>query len=120
MAAFALNSATRVREASTLRATAFEVRELVRAAAEDAARRDQRAAVQQDRLATLTKWLVMLAGLTLAAALVTLEARRRRSEGYHVIPTQQARRALVTSEVNAWALSSLAVEFPELRIPRSS
>lgn len=72
MAAFALNSGTRVREAAALRGAALEVRELVREAAEDAERRDQRAAEQQDRLTTLTKWLVLLGAVTLAAAVVTL------------------------------------------------
>jgi hypothetical protein len=72
MSAFALVSGTRVREAAALRGAAVEVRELVREAAEDAERRDQRAAEQQARLTRLTKWLVALAALTLAAAAVTL------------------------------------------------
>jgi len=72
MAAFAFNRATHVREAAAMRGTAVELRELVREAAEDAQRRDQRAAQQQDRLTRLTKWLVLLAAVTLAAAFVTL------------------------------------------------
>jgi hypothetical protein len=74
MAAFALNSGRRVREAAALRGTAVEVRELVREAAADAEQRDKRAAQQQDRLTRLTKWLVALAAVTLAAAVVTLAA----------------------------------------------
>ena len=72
MSAFALVSGTRVREAAALRSTAVEVHKLVRASAEDAERWDQRAAEQQDRLSALTKRLVLLAALTLAAAVVTL------------------------------------------------
>jgi hypothetical protein len=60
MSAFAFVSGTRVREAAALRGTAVEVRELVREAE------------QQDRLTRLTKRLVLLAALTLAAAVVTL------------------------------------------------
>lgn len=55
-----------------MRGAALEVRELVREAAADAQRREQRAAEQQDRLTRLTKWLVLLAAVTLAAAVVTL------------------------------------------------
>lgn len=72
MSAFALVSGTRVREAAALRTTAVEVRELMREAADDAQRRDRRVAEQQDRLSRLTKWLVALAALTLASAVVTL------------------------------------------------
>jgi|HubBroStandDraft_6_1064221.scaffolds.fasta_scaffold05284_9 hypothetical protein len=72
MSAFTLISGTRVREARAVRGAAIEVRELVRVATEDAERRDRRAAEQQDRLAWLTRWLVALAALTLAAAVVTL------------------------------------------------
>jgi hypothetical protein len=72
MSAFALVSGTRVREAAALRGTAVEVHALVREAAEEAERRDRRAAAQQDRLTRLTKWLLALAALTLAAAVVTL------------------------------------------------
>jgi hypothetical protein len=72
MAAFALNSGTRVREAVAMRGAAVETRELVREAASAAERRDQRAVEQQDRLTTLTRLLVVLAALTLVAAIVTL------------------------------------------------
>jgi hypothetical protein len=68
----ALVRSGRVRQAEALRDTATEVRELVREAAEDAKQRDRRAAEQQDRLTRLTKSLVLLAALTLAAAVVTL------------------------------------------------
>lgn len=74
MSAFVLISGTRVREAASLRGTAVEVRELVREGADDAQQRDQRAAQQQERLTRLTRWLVVLAALTLAAAGVTLAA----------------------------------------------
>lgn len=72
MSAFALVSGTRIRETAALRAAAVETRELVREASEDAGRREQRAAEQQGRLTRLTKWLVLLAAVTLAAATVTL------------------------------------------------
>jgi hypothetical protein len=72
MSAFALVSATRVRELATQRAATVEMRELVREASEDAQCREQRAAEQQDRLTRFTKWLVLLAAVTLAAAIVTL------------------------------------------------
>lgn len=72
MSAFTLISGTRVRETRAMRDAAVGVRELVRVAAEDAERRDRRAGEQQDHLALLTKWLVALAALTLAAAVVTL------------------------------------------------
>jgi len=74
MSAFTLVSGTRVRETRAMRGAAVEVRELVREAAADAQRREQRAAEQQDRLTRLTKWLVLLAAVTLAAAIVTLVA----------------------------------------------
>jgi hypothetical protein len=74
MSAFALVSGTRIRETAALRAAAVETRELVREAAEDAQRRDRRAREQQDRLTRLTKWLVLLAAVTLTAAIMTLIA----------------------------------------------
>lgn len=72
MAAFTVVAGTRIRDTAALRDAAVQTRELVREAAEDAENRDRRAAEQQDRLTRLTKWLVALAALTLAAALVTL------------------------------------------------
>jgi hypothetical protein len=72
MSAFTLVSGSRIRETAALRAAAVETREIVREAAADAQRREQRAAEQQDRLTRLTKWLVLLAAVTLAAAIVTL------------------------------------------------
>lgn len=79
MAAFTLVAGARARETAALRGAAVEMRGLVSDAAEDAQRRDQRAADRdvrdsrrQDRLYTLTKWLVALAALTVAAAVVTL------------------------------------------------
>lgn len=70
MAAFTLVAGTRIRETAALRGAAVEMRELVREATVDAQRRDQRAAEQQDRLTRFTKWLVLLAAVTLAAAIV--------------------------------------------------
>jgi hypothetical protein len=61
MAAFALNSGTRVRETVAMRSAAVETRELVHEAAAAAESRDRRAAEQQGRLTRLTKWLVALA-----------------------------------------------------------
>lgn len=72
MAAFTIVSAHRLRSAAALRQAAVETREIMREAAGDAERRDQRAAKQQNRLTRLTKWLVLLAAVTLAAAIVTL------------------------------------------------
>ncbi len=72
MASFVFVSGTRVRETAALRGAAIEMRELTRVAARDAETRDRRAAEQQDRLAALTKALIVLAALTLAAAVVTL------------------------------------------------
>lgn len=74
-----ITSGARVREMASLRGAAVEMRGLVRDAAAQAELRDQRAA-ERDRLASqqqmhmlsLTRWLVALAGLTLAAAIVTL------------------------------------------------
>lgn len=74
-----LTSGTRVREMAALRGAAVEMRSLVHDAAAQSEVRDQRAAErdhhasqQQAHMLSLTKWLVALAGLTLAAALVTL------------------------------------------------
>lgn len=72
MASRALVSGTHARETAALRGAAVEMRALLREAAEDAQRRDQRAAEQQHRLTRLTKWLIALASLTLASAIVTL------------------------------------------------
>ena len=72
IAARSLVSGTHVRETVALRSAAVEMRELARDAAEEAERRDQRAGEDQDRLTRLTKRLVTLAALTLAAAIVTL------------------------------------------------
>jgi hypothetical protein len=72
MAAFTLVSGTRVRENAALRAAAVEMRRVLQEAAEDAKLREERAAERDRRLTRLTKWLVALAGLTLAAAVVTL------------------------------------------------
>jgi hypothetical protein len=72
MTAFTVLAGTRIREIAAMRGAAVETRALVLEAAEDAQRRDQRAVEQQDRLNALTKRLVMLAALTLAAAVVTL------------------------------------------------
>jgi hypothetical protein len=60
------------RGAIDLRRTVVEMHAVAREAAEDAEQRDQRAARQQDRLSRLTERLVLLAGLTLAAAIVAL------------------------------------------------
>ncbi len=79
IAARTLVSGTHVRETAALRSAAVEMRELVREATEEAQQRNQRADEQdrrdserQDRLYRLTKWLVALAALTLASAIVTL------------------------------------------------
>jgi len=72
MATFTIVSATRVREIAALRGAAVEMRRVVREAAEDAQRRDQRAAERDRRLNRLTTRLVTLAALTLVAAVVTL------------------------------------------------
>jgi hypothetical protein len=72
MAAFTLVSGSRMRETAAMRGATVETRELVREAAVDAQRRDRRVAEEQDRLATMTKRLVLLAALTLATAVVTL------------------------------------------------
>ena len=76
---WALTSGARVREMASLRGAAVEMRGLVHEAAaqseirdQQAAKRDRYALQQQARMLSLTKWLVALAGLTLAAAFVTL------------------------------------------------
>lgn len=76
---WALTSGAKVREMASLRGAAVEMRELVHEATvqsevrdRQAAERDQRASRQEARMLSLTKWLVLLAGLTLAAAIVTL------------------------------------------------
>jgi hypothetical protein len=73
-----LTSAAEARELATLRGTAVEVRGLVDDAASQAEQRDQRAAErdrraaeQQERMLRFNKWAVILAALTLAAAIVT-------------------------------------------------
>ncbi len=74
-----LTSAGETREFATLRGAAVEMRRLIGDAEAEAELRDQRAsardrenAEQQTRTLQLTKWLVALATVTLAAALVTL------------------------------------------------
>ncbi|HET9154262.1 MAG TPA: hypothetical protein VFN85_09130 [Solirubrobacterales bacterium] len=76
---WALMSGARVREMAALRGAAVEMRGLVHDAAAQsevrdrrAAERDDSASQQQERMLLLTRWLVALAGLTLAAAIVTL------------------------------------------------
>jgi hypothetical protein len=79
MALSALQSGAEIREFASLRGAAVEMRGLVHDAARQAELREQRAAerdresaAQQERILRLTKWLVALATLTLAAAIVTL------------------------------------------------
>lgn len=74
-----LTTAARGREMASLKGAIVEMRGMVDDAAEQAELRDQRAAEraredaeQQMRMLRFTKWLVALATLTLAAALVTL------------------------------------------------
>lgn len=76
---WALMSGARVREMASLRGAAVEMRGLVHDAAAQSELRDRRAtqrdhdaSQQQARMLSLTRWLVALAGLTLAAAIVTL------------------------------------------------
>lgn len=75
----ALQSGSEIRQLASLRDAAVEMRHLVDDATKQAELRDQQAAernrqseAQQTRLLRLTKWLVALAALTLAAAIVTL------------------------------------------------
>ncbi len=72
MASFTLLSGTRVRENAALRGAAVEMRAVVHEAAQEAKLREERAADRDRHLTTLTKWLVLLAALTLGAAVVTL------------------------------------------------
>jgi len=72
MASFMLLSGTRVRETAALRGAAVEMHGVIREAAQEAKLRAERAAERDRRLTTLTKWLVLLAALTLAVAIVTL------------------------------------------------
>jgi len=74
-----LTSGARVREMASLRGAAVEMRGLVHDASaqselrnQEAAERDYHASQQQAHMLSLTRWLVALAGLTLAAAIVTL------------------------------------------------
>ncbi len=74
-----LTSGAKVREMASLRGAAVEMRALVQEANMQselrdvqADERDQRISRQEARMLSLTKWLVLLAGLTLAAAIVTL------------------------------------------------
>lgn len=74
-----LTTGARVREMASLRGAAVEMRGLAHEAAaqseirdQRAAERDRRASRQQAHMLSLTKWLVALAGLTLAAAIVAL------------------------------------------------
>jgi hypothetical protein len=75
----ALQSGAEIRELASLRDAAVEMRHLVDDAAaqaevrdRSAAGRDRETANQQERMLRLTKRLVVLAALTLAAAFVTL------------------------------------------------
>jgi hypothetical protein len=79
IAARTLVSGTHIREAAALRGAAVEMRELVRDATAEAQRRNQLAEARdrrdlerQARLYKLTVWLVALAALTLATAIVAL------------------------------------------------
>jgi hypothetical protein len=74
-----LTSGAKVREMASLRGAAVEMRGLVHEATmqselrdRQAAERDRRASEREARMLSLTRWLVLLAGLTLAAAIVTL------------------------------------------------
>jgi hypothetical protein len=67
-----LVSGTHVRESLALRASVVEMRGLLSEGAQAAERRDQRDAERSERLRKLTIALVALAGMTLAAAIVTL------------------------------------------------
>ncbi len=79
IAARTLLSGGRVREAAALRGAAIDMRGLVRDAAQAtelhgrrSEERDLRESELQGRLYRITVWLVALAALTLAAAVVTL------------------------------------------------
>jgi len=76
---WALTSGAKVREMAALRGAAVEMRALVHEATvqsevrdRQATERDQRTSRQEARMLCLTKWLLLLAVLTLAAAVVTL------------------------------------------------
>jgi hypothetical protein len=77
----ALASGNQVTEMASLRGAAVEMRSLINETTEQSeiraqqtAVRDREASKQQEILLLLTKWLVVLAGLTLLAAVVTLVA----------------------------------------------
>jgi len=79
IAALTVVSGGRVRQTESLHSAAVEMRELLRDGTEEARRREQvaderdrRDSDRQERLHALTIWLVALAALTLAAAIVTL------------------------------------------------
>ena len=72
MAAYTLRSGAQVRQAEAIRAAVAELREVQREAAEDAKPRDERAAELQQGLNRLTKRLVLLGGLTLAASVLAV------------------------------------------------
>jgi uncharacterized membrane protein YoaK (UPF0700 family) len=76
IAAFTLTAGARAREIAALRAATVEMRAVLHQAAEDANLRETAAAERDRRLTTLTKWLVLLAALTLGAAIVTLASSR--------------------------------------------
>ncbi len=65
-------SGAQVRQAEAIRAAVAELREVQREAAEDAKPRDERAAELQQGLNRLTKRLVLLGGLTLAASVLAV------------------------------------------------
>lgn len=74
-----LTTGAKVREMATLRGAAVEMRGLMDEANlqfglrdRQAAERYKRASMQEARMLSLTKWLVALAVLTLAAAIITL------------------------------------------------
>lgn len=68
----AVVSAARVRTAVSLHTSVTETRELLKDAAADAARQDQAGAKRDDRVYRVTVTMAWVAGLTLAAAIVTL------------------------------------------------
>lgn len=79
IAFWTLSAGGRVREMASLRGAAVELRGLAHDAGaqselreQRAAEQDQRSEAQQARMLRLTRWLVALATLTLAAAIVTL------------------------------------------------
>ena len=72
IAAGALVSAARVRNSVSIHGTVVEARELLRDTKADADRRSESAAVRDDKMYRLTTRMAWVAGLTLAAAVVTL------------------------------------------------